>query len=103
MYQPKQDHLEVVAEMIKKHLANNPDVKALSLFTLHENINRRIGRHEWEQALHRLNLQGAKLALRAAVDEVELTGNEDLVDDLHSASILLNSVYGRLHMSRVNE
>lgn len=58
MYQPKDDRIEKIAESIKKHLANNPDVKALTLFHLHESVNKRVERHEWEQALHRLNLQG---------------------------------------------
>jgi hypothetical protein len=57
-YHARRDDIEDVVDMIKYYLDNNPDVKAVSLFSLHEHISEHVKRHEWEQALHRLNLQG---------------------------------------------
>ena len=46
-----------VANKIARWLVTHPDVEAVSLAMLH-NLDPEIKKHEWEQALHVLNLRG---------------------------------------------
>ena len=57
-YVRKEDWIEHIADTIKEHLRDNPELLGLSLSYLHENLPLSAEKHEWEQALHRLNLQG---------------------------------------------